>query len=118
MRIGLMIGSDKERSRRERLTGLVEDVGAAEQAGFASVWIPQVPGYLDAMTAIAVVGHATERIELGTSVLPVQTRHPIPMAQQALTTQLACRGRFALGLGPSHHGIIQDQLGLPYDRPA
>jgi F420-dependent oxidoreductase-like protein len=40
------------------------------------------------------------------------------MAQQALTTQVACAGRFTLGIGPSHHWIISDQLGLPYDRPA
>ena len=118
MRIGLMMGSDRERPRSERLAGLTADVQAAEQAGFASVWIPQVPGYLDAMTAIAVLGRETGRIELGTSVVPIQTRHPIPMAQQALTTQLACAGRFALGLGPSHHWIIQDQWGLPYERPA
>ena len=31
---------------------------------------------------------------------------------------MACGGRFALGLGPSHHWIITDQLGLSYDRPA
>jgi F420-dependent oxidoreductase-like protein len=118
MRIGLMIGSDKERSRADRLAGLVTDVQAADRAGFASIWIPQIPGYLDAMTAIAIIGQVTERIEIGTAVVPVQTRHPIPMAQQALTTQVACGGRFTLGLGPSHHWIVQDQLGLPYERPA
>ncbi len=118
MRIGLMIGSDKERERAERLAGLVADVQAAERDGFSSIWIPQIPGYLDAMTAIAVVGQVTDRIEIGTAVVPIQTRHPIPMAQQALTTQVACGGRFTLGLGPSHHWIVQDQLGLPYDRPA
>ncbi len=118
MRIGLMIGSDRERPRSERLAGLIADGRAAEQAGFTSVWIPQVPGYLDAMTALAVLGQATGRIELGTSVVPIQTRHPIALAQQALTTQAACGGRFRLGLGPSHHWLVQDQLGLPYDRPA
>ncbi len=118
MRIGLMIGSDRERPRADRLAGLVSDVQEADRAGFTSVWIPQIPGYLDALTAIAVLGPVTENIELGTAVVPVQTRHPIPMAQQALTTQAACGGRFALGLGPSHHWIIQDQLGLPYERPA
>ena len=40
------------------------------------------------------------------------------MAQQALTTQVACAGRFTLGIGPSHHWIVDDQLGLSYDRPA
>jgi F420-dependent oxidoreductase-like protein len=118
MRIGLMIGSDKERARGERLPGLVADVQAADRAGFTSMWIPQIPGYLDAMTAIAIIGQVTERIEIGTAVVPVQTRHPIPMAQQALTTQVACGGRFALGLGPSHHWIVEGQLGLPYERPA
>ena len=118
MRIGLMIGSDKERSRADRLTGLLDDGKAAERDGFASFWIPQVPGYLDAMTAVALLGQVTERIEIGTAVVPIQTRHPLIMAQQALTTQVACSGRFTLGLGPSHHWIITDQLGLPYDKPA
>lgn len=118
MRIGLMIGSDKERSRADRLSGLLADGRAAEADGFASFWIPQVPGYLDAMTAVALLGRVTERIEIGTAVVPLQTRHPIILAQQALTTQIACAGRFTLGVGPSHHWIIGDQLGLPYDKPA
>jgi F420-dependent oxidoreductase-like protein len=118
MRIGLMIGSDRERQRADRLTGLLTDGQGAEVAGFASFWIPQVPGYLDALTAIALLGQATDRIEIGSAVIPVQTRHPIAMAQQALTTQLACGGRLALGLGTSHHWIVDGQLGLPYDRPA
>jgi F420-dependent oxidoreductase-like protein len=118
MRIGLMVGSDKERDRKDRLEGLLDDGRAAETHGFASFWIPQVPGYLDAMTAVALLGQVTERIEIGTAVVPIQTRHPLIMAQQALTTQAACGGRFTLGLGPSHHWIITDQLGLPYDKPA
>src|SRR3954471_10133060 len=118
MRIGLMVGSDKERSREDRLTGLLDDGKTADAQGFASFWFPQVPGYLDAMTAVALLGQVTERIEIGTAVVPIQTRHPLIMAQQALSTQVACSGRFSLGLGPSHHWIISDQLGLPYDRPA
>lgn len=118
MRVGLMVGSDKERPRADRLAGLLADGSAAEAAGFASFWMPQVPGYLDALTALAVLGQHTERIELGTAVVPIQPRHPLVMAQQALTIQAACGGRFTLGLGPSHHWIIEDQLGLSYDRPA
>jgi F420-dependent oxidoreductase-like protein len=118
MRLGVMVGSDKERPRAERLAGLVADAKAAENSGFTSFWIPQIPGYLDAMTAIALAGQATDRIEIGTAVLPIQTRHPIAMAQQALTTQVACTGRFTLGVGPSHDWIVAGQLGLPYERPA
>src|ERR1700756_3191650 len=118
MRVGLMVGSDKERPRADRLAGLIEDGTRAESAGFASFWMPQVPGYLDAMTAVALLGLATDNIELATAVVPIQTRHPMIMAQQALTTQVACDGRFTLGIGPSHHWIVEGQLGLHYDRPA
>lgn len=118
MRVGLMVGSDKERSRADRLAGLIDDGAGAERSGFTAFWIPQVPGYLDAMTAVTLLGQATERIEIGTAVVPIQTRHPMIMAQQALTTQIACGGRFTLGIGPSHHWIVSGQLGLPYDRPA
>jgi alkanesulfonate monooxygenase SsuD/methylene tetrahydromethanopterin reductase-like flavin-dependent oxidoreductase (luciferase family) len=64
------------------------------------------------------MGHATGRIELGTAVVPIQTRHPIAMAQAALSNQAVCEGRFTLGLGTSHHWIIEDMLGLRYERPA
>lgn len=118
MRIGVMVGSDKERPRADRLAGLIDDGVAAESAGFTAFWMPQVPGYLDAMTAVTLIGQATRRIEIGTAVVPIQTRHPMIMAQQVLTTQVACGGRFTLGIGPSHHWIVNSQLGLPYDRPA
>jgi F420-dependent oxidoreductase-like protein len=117
MRIGLMVGSDRERAREDRLSGLLSDGAAAEAGGFSSFWFPQVPGYLDALTAMALLGTHTDTIELGTAVVPIQTRHPLILAQQALTTQAACAGRFTLGLGPSHDWIIKGQLGLSYDRP-
>src|SRR5918994_7552091 len=114
MRIGLMVGTDRERARGDRLRGLVADGIAADEAGFSSLCFPQVPGYLDAMTALALVGAATSRIEVGTAVVPVQTRHPLILAQQALTTAAACGGRFTLGLGVSHDWIINGQLGIDY----
>jgi F420-dependent oxidoreductase-like protein len=50
--------------------------------------------------------------------MPIQTRHPVAMSQQALSCQAVCEGRFTLGLGPSHHWIVEDMLGLSYARPA
>lgn len=117
MRIGLMIGPERRRYR-EKVAKLIADAEAAERAGFASIWVPQIPGEFDAFTMIALMGSATRRIELGTAVLPIQTRHPIAMAQEALSVQAVCEGRFAIGLGPSHHWVIDDMLGLPYERPA
>jgi len=89
----------------------------AEDAGLASVWVPQIPDEFDALTAATVIGQATERIEIGTAVVPVQPRHPIALAQQALSVQAVCAGRLTLGLGVSHHWIIDEMLGLPYEKP-
>ena len=112
-----MIGAEKGRYR-DKVARLVADAEAAENAGFTSIWVPQVPNDFDALTAIALMGLATSRVELATAVMPIQTRHPIAMAQQALSNQAVCEGRFTLGLGPSHHWIVTDMLGLEYERPA
>ena len=117
MRIGLMIGPERGR-HGEKVAKLVADAEAAEAAGFTSIWVPQIPNDFDALTAITLMARATARIELGTAVLPIQTRHPVAMAQQALSTQAVCEGRLTLGLGPSHHWIVEDMLGLPYEKPA
>jgi len=117
MRIGLMLGPERGQYRH-KVERLIADAQAAEQAGFASLWVPQIPGDFDAFTMITLLGRATERVELGTAVLPIQTRHPIAMAQEFLSNQAVCEGRFTLGLGASHHWVIEGQLGLPYERPA
>ena len=116
MPLGLMVGPERGRyaTKVERLRA---DAKWAEDAGLASVWIPQVPDDFDALTAVALVAEATERIEIGTAVVPVQTRHPIALAQQALSVQAVCGGRLTLGLGVSHHWVIDEMLGIPYERP-
>lgn len=117
MRIGLMVGPERRRYATKKAR-MIEAAQEAEAAGFASVWIPQIPDEFDAMTAAALIGSATSTVEVGTAVVVAQTRHPIALCQQVLSVQLACEGRFALGLGPSHHWIVEDMLGLSYDRPA
>ena len=116
MRLGLMVGPERGRyaSKVERMRA---DARWAEDAGLASVWVPQVPDEFDALTAAALVAEATTRIEIGTAVVPVQPRHPVALAQQALSVQAVAGGRLTLGLGVSHHWIIDEMLGLPYERP-
>ena len=117
MRIGLMLGPERARYRH-KVAQMIADAEAAERAGFTSLWVPQIPGDFDAFTAITLMGRATERVELGSAVLPIQTRHPIALAQEALSVQAVCEGRFTLGIGVSHHWVVEGQLGLPYERPA
>jgi 5,10-methylenetetrahydromethanopterin reductase len=114
MRIGIMDGG---RAEAPGLDGLVATARELESRGFDTLWLPNVFG-LDAITTAAVVGRETERIEIGTAVVPTYPRHPTALAQQALTASSACRGRFTLGIGLSHPPVIEKLLGLSYARRA
>jgi F420-dependent oxidoreductase-like protein len=115
MRIGIMLGATPGPDRT--LDGLVAFAKELDGRGFASLWLAHIFG-LDAITALALAGRETSRIELGTAVVPTYPRHPTAMAQQALTAGVACGGRFTLGVGLSHQVMIEGMLGLSFDKPA
>src|SRR3954449_11831872 len=97
MRIALYGGSDAT-----TVDEVVARVRSAKAEGFGSIWFPQTAA-LDALTALAVAGREGPDIELGPAVVPIQGRHPIPLAQQALTVaDAAGGGRFTLGIGATH----------------
>jgi F420-dependent oxidoreductase-like protein len=112
-----MIGPERGDTAR-KVDRMVADVRWAEEAGLDTAWVPQIPTDFDALLAVALMGAVTSRIELGTAVVPLQAQHPIALARQALSAHAVTGGRLALGVGPSHHWIVRDMLGLPYERPA
>ena len=117
MPVGLMVGPERGRYAT-KVDRMRADAKWAEDAGLASVWIPQVPDDFDALTAVALVAEATDSIEIGTAVVPVQPRHPIALAQQALTAHLATGGRLTLGIGLSHKPTVENAFGASFERPA
>ena len=96
---------------------LTDSLKKAVDDGFASAWMANIFG-LDALTTLAVVGNRVPDIELGTAVVPTYPRHPVTMAQQAITTQAATGGRLVLGIGLSHKIVIEDMFGYSFDKPA
>lgn len=114
MRFGIMVGGY---ASGITLDGFVETARDLERRGFDTMWIPHVFEH-DAVTCAALVGAATERIEVGTAVVPTYPRHPTALAQQALTAGAACKGRFTLGIGLSHPPVIEQMMGLSYARRA
>lgn len=111
MRIGALLDLDQP------VAGVVDQVRRLAEAGLSSAWATQMFGY-DALTLLATVGAAVPGIELGTGVVPVYSRLPQVMAQQALTVQAATGGRLALGVGMSHQVVVEGMWGLSYERPA
>ena len=114
MKVGLMVGEGS--GAEPELKGLIERGLMAERLGLDTAWIANIA--LDAMTASAVLGGVTRRIEISTAVVPTFTRRPLAMAQQAASTQLACAGRFSLGIGLAHKFMVEDMWGLSYENPA
>lgn len=96
---------------------LVDRVSAAADAGFHTFWMPQIVGQADSMTLLAAVARQVDGIRLGTSVVPTYPRHPMVMAEQALTTNHLADGRFSLGIGLSHEVVVNGMWGYSFDKP-
>ena len=112
MRIGIFGGASNDGT----IDAMVAEARRAEADGFASYWAPQIFGH-DALTALAVIGREVPRIELGTSVVPTYPRHPMMMAQQALTVNAAAGGRLCLGIGLSHQIVVESMWGMSFEKP-
>jgi len=112
MRIGIFGGD----SATGPIDAVIDMARGAADDGFATFWLPQIFGF-DALTALAVVGREVPGIELGTAVIPTYPRHPVMLAQQALTTQAITGGRLALGIGLSHQVVIEGMFGMSFDKP-
>jgi F420-dependent oxidoreductase-like protein len=114
MRIGIILG---EGGAPDPLEDLVARSRQAARDGFPSVWVSHIFG-ADALISLAVIGREVPEIELGSAVIPTYPRHPLLMAQQALTTQVATHGRLTLGIGLSHRPVIEGMFGHSFEKPA
>ena len=98
------------------LDRIVAQLQRFEEAGFAHAFASQIFGP-DALTLLAVAGSQVPRIEVGTGVVPVYPRHPMMLAQQALTVQAATDDRLLLGIGLSHQVVVEGMWGMSFDKP-
>src|SRR5436309_2401304 len=98
------------------LAGGVDLARLAEALGYESVWVTHGSGR-DSFLVLAAYGAATTRLRLGNGVVPIYPRHPVTMAQAALTLSEVTGGRFTLGLGVSHRASMEAMLGLSLREP-
>jgi len=115
MKFGIMLGATPDPDAT--LNKYVSIAKDTEARGFHSLWLAHIRTH-DAVMAMALAGRETEKIEVGTAVTPIQPRHPMALAQQALSASDMARGRFTLGIGLSHKIVIEDMLGLSWTRLA
>ena len=111
LRIGSLIEVNKP------VADTVEGLRRLADAGLDHAFASQIFDH-DALTLLAVAGAQVPGIALGTGVVPVYPRHPMVLAQQALTVQSATGNRLLLGIGLSHQVVVEGIWGLSYDKPA
>ncbi len=114
-----------ERSYRERIgislsrrpsNDLIMRAEQFEHAGISTIWSTQNPFDTDVLTLYAAVAARTTRIQLGTSIVPAFTRHPLALVSQVRTIEQISPNRLRLGLGTSHQGMLDTGYGVSLDR--
>src|SRR5579884_4503748 len=94
----------------------LERVRLAESLGYDSVFVTHIAGR-ESLTVVTAYALATERIRVGTGVVPIYTRTPATMAQTAATIDELSGGRLSLGLGVSHRVVVEGWHGQVIDHP-
>lgn len=97
MKYGLTIWLDQP------LDAITEMAVAAEEAGFADVWLPDHYFLRDVYAAQALIATRTTTVRLATGIAAIQLRHPALIASAAATIAECSGGRAVIGIGPGGH---------------
>jgi alkanesulfonate monooxygenase SsuD/methylene tetrahydromethanopterin reductase-like flavin-dependent oxidoreductase (luciferase family) len=98
------------------ITSMQDLVRLAERRGYASVWLPESPGR-EVFTELTALVLSSERIRIGTGIVPVFARLPTVAAAAMNTAATLAPGRVILGLGIGHRPAMEGGHGVPFSRP-
>ncbi|NUP29192.1 MAG: TIGR03564 family F420-dependent LLM class oxidoreductase [Nocardia sp.] len=87
-----------------------------QQLGIDRAWFAQRFD-VDSLSLAAVVGAAVPGLHVGTSVVPINPRHPLVVASQAQTAHAASHRRFTLGIGLGARALEEPAFGITTERP-
>jgi F420-dependent oxidoreductase-like protein len=93
-----------------------ESVVEMEQAGLDVVWVAEAYSF-DAVSLMGYLAARTERVQIGSGILPIYSRTPTLTAMTAAGLDALSNGRAILGLGASGPQVIEGFHGVPYDKP-
>ena len=89
-----------------------------EEAGVDHVWVGTGPVTSpDLLTQLAAAAARTSRLKFGTSIIPVSTRHPVFLAQQALSFNLVAPDRLQLGVGTGSPLLAKQAYNIEMEAP-
>ena len=88
-----------------------------EERKIQAAWLTTGGAGVDGLSIFAAAAATTERILLGTCIVPTWPRHPIVTVQQVQVIAKLAPGRFRLGLGPSHRPSVEQMFGFDFNTP-
>ncbi len=88
----------------------------ADDLGYGALWIPETVGR-DPFLMAGLLLEATENIALATGIANIYARDPMTMANTLRTLEAAYPGRFLMGLGVSHHTLVEFVRKHDYSKP-
>jgi F420-dependent oxidoreductase-like protein len=91
-------------------------VADLERAGLDVVWVAEAYGF-DAPSFMGYLAAVTDRVTIGSGILPLSTRTPTLLAMTAAGIDALSGGRAILGLGASGPQVIEGWHGVVYDKP-
>jgi alkanesulfonate monooxygenase SsuD/methylene tetrahydromethanopterin reductase-like flavin-dependent oxidoreductase (luciferase family) len=122
-----MVQNKETRSLRERVgmsvlpadpAARVAMLVALEAAGVEQAWVSSGPPWNpDLLTMLAAAAARTTRLKLGTFIVQVSGRHPVLLAQQALSLNSQAPGRLRLGIGPGSPEFAKRAYGVDMEPP-
>jgi alkanesulfonate monooxygenase SsuD/methylene tetrahydromethanopterin reductase-like flavin-dependent oxidoreductase (luciferase family) len=98
------------------LDSALERVRRADELGLDAVYTTHIAAR-DSITLLMAYASVSERIGLGTGVVPIFSRGPAAMAQSAATVDEFSGGRMILGLGVSHQVTVENWYGQRISKP-
>jgi len=89
---------------------------AEQDWGYEALWLAETGG-AESFALAGAIATATERVDIGTAIVPTYNRTPAVLASAAGTVAQLSGDRFILGLGTSSHAIIEQWNGVPFEKP-
>jgi probable F420-dependent oxidoreductase len=126
-RMAMQYGIHLPHAGSKATPALIRDAALrAEDLGFDDVWVsehiivprkqfPRSPLFFDPVLTLTWVAAVTRRVRLGTSVLVLPMRHPLPLAKELATLQNLSDGRLILGAGVGWLAPEFAALGVPFE---
>jgi F420-dependent oxidoreductase-like protein len=108
--LGSFIGAGRS------LVSAIRRAQLAEELGYESIYVTHIGGR-DSITLLTAYAARTERIRLGTGVIPIYARTPANMAQSFATLDEFAGGRAVAGIGVSHKPVVEHWFGQSIDKP-